>query len=53
MPLMSLKFPSNVSYFLEFLVDVVTFNIIPTDKILNKFKSMKDKAENKIDANFS
>jgi hypothetical protein len=44
-PLMSLGLPSNVSYFLGMLIDLINFKIIPTDKILEKVFKLKKSAE--------
>jgi hypothetical protein len=42
---MSLGLPSNVSYFLGMLIDLINFNIIPTDKILDKVFKLKKSAD--------
>jgi hypothetical protein len=41
MPMLNILFPANAEYFLTFLVDIVTFNIIPTEKIIDKITFLK------------
>ena len=45
MPLMSVQYPSNVQYFLNLLVEFINFDIIPTDKIIEKVFKIKEKAD--------
>ena len=43
--MLNVVFPANASYFFTFVVDVVNFNIIPTDKIVDFMFKYKDQAE--------
>ena len=42
MPLLQVYFPPNCEYFFTFIVDIVNFSIIPTDKIMNKVFAFKN-----------
>lgn len=45
MPLMSVAYPTNVQYFLNLLVDLINFDIIPTDYIIEKVFRIKESAD--------
>ena len=49
MPLMNIQFPANLTYFLNMLVDLINFSIIPTDKILEKVFKIKDSTDDATD----
>lgn len=53
LPLLHTFFPSNAEYFITFIVDISNFNVIPTDKILDKILNLKQEAEDAIDSRFA
>ena len=52
MPLLQVTFPQNCEYFFTFIVDIVNFNIIPTDKIMNKVFSFKNATSDAMSKSF-
>jgi hypothetical protein len=52
MPMLSVVFPSNAEYFISFLVDIVNFNIIPTDKVIDKIMKLKASSDGEVDKKF-
>jgi len=43
MPLLAVIFPANAQFFLQFIVKVVNFNIIPTDKVIGAILTVEEK----------
>jgi hypothetical protein len=56
MPMLSLVFPSNASYFLNMLITLSNFQMIPTEDILDKMfkflKEIKDKNGDETDESY-
>ena len=52
MPLLQVYFPQNCVYFFTFIVDIVNFSIIPTDKIMNKVFSFKNATSDAMSKSF-
>ena len=42
MPLFAIAFPANAQFFFSFIVDIVNFNIIPTDKIVDAIMKLDE-----------
>ena len=52
LPLISVYFPQNCQLFFSFIVDIVNFSLIPTDKIMNKIFSFKNSTSEAMGNNF-
>ena len=52
MPLLQVYFPQNCVYFFTFIVDIVNFSIIPTDKILDKVFAFKNLTSDAMSQSF-
>ena len=44
--------PSNVAYFLSFIVDIANFQIIPTETILAKVTTISDETDSSLSPGF-
>lgn len=53
MPLLAVIFPANAQYFLSFIVDVVNFNVVPTDKIIDAIVKVEEKINATTNAGLS
>ena len=52
MPLLQVYFPPNCEYFFTFIVDIVSFSLIPIDKILNKVFAFKNVTSDAMSQSF-